>query len=66
MLHDILYLSLNESFWNKPSVKQYIELNPLWNDGYDLFIGWEMNEINLQKMHETLYKKHEEINKINK
>ena len=58
-------LSLHELFWNKPKVKEYININPYWKDGWDVYVAWELDEYNINCMLNKGWYRYANKNNIN-
>ena len=43
-------LSLNKSFWQKPKIKEFININPEWKSGWDVLVAWELDQYNIDCM----------------
>jgi hypothetical protein len=48
-----------DGFWQRPKVKEFIELNPRWQDR-DVFVGWEWNTANFRAMRGLIERKAQE------
>ena len=49
-------INLSENFNSRKSVQEYKKINPKWDQGYLVYIAFQMNEINVKQMTQTVKK----------
>ena len=58
-------LSLEASFWSKSIIQEYMNVNPKWNQGWDVFVAWQLNEYNIDCMSRKAWTKYNSRDCVN-